>query len=48
MSLPAFILAPLPGKEDKQYHIDNEENYYPENHNANIKCDIAGGLHDNL
>ena len=44
--LPAFVLAPVPHESDKDYHIDNEENYYSENQNVN--CDIAGGLHDLL
>lgn len=44
--LPGFIVAPLPSSEDKEYYIDNGENYYPENHNSNVKCDIAGGLHE--
>jgi hypothetical protein len=44
--LPAFIVAPLPNKEDKQYLIENEEDYYSENHNSDVKCDIAGSLHE--
>jgi len=46
--LPSFIVAPLSSPEDKQYHIDEDENYYPENHEieGKIKCDIAGGLHE--
>lgn len=43
-SLPAFILAPLPREEDKQDAIDNDENYYPQNQELDVKCDIAGGL----
>lgn len=46
--LPSFILAPRPHEDDKQYNVDNEENYYPENHNSDVKCDIAGGLHENF
>ena len=48
VSLPSFILAPLPHEDDKQYAVDNEENYYPQNHELDIKCDIAGGLHDSF
>jgi len=46
--LPGFIVAPLSHPNDKQYRIENEENYYPENHEIEnkIKCDIAGGLHE--
>jgi hypothetical protein len=45
-TLPSFIVAPLPHEDDKEYHIDNDEDYYPENHNANVKCDISGCLHE--
>jgi hypothetical protein len=44
--LPGFIVAPLPHESDKEFLIDKGENYYPENHNSNVKCDIAGGLHE--
>lgn len=46
--LPGFIVAPLPHPTDKDYHIDNGEDYFPENHEAaeNIKADIAGALHE--
>ena len=47
-SLPSFILAPMPHEDDKQYRIDNGENYYPENHDSDVKCDISGGLHDSF
>jgi hypothetical protein len=45
--LPAFILAPIPHESDKQFSIDNNENYFPENHESNVKCDIGtlGELH---
>ena len=46
MALPPFILAPLPSPEDKQFHIDNGENYYPENHDIIVNADIAGSLHE--
>lgn len=44
--LPSFIVAPLPHEDDKQFSIKHGEDYYPENHNSNINCDIAGILHD--
>jgi hypothetical protein len=44
-TIPTFILAPLPNEADKEYYIDKGKNYYPENHNSNVKCDIAGNLH---
>jgi len=45
--LPAFIVAPHPHETDKKYRIDNNEDYYPENHKIEnkIKCNIAGELH---
>jgi len=42
--LPSFVLAPTPHEDDKQFHINNGENYYAENENVN--CDIAGNLHE--
>lgn len=46
--LPGFIVAPIPCKEDKPYLQDNEENWFPENHEIEdqIQCDIGGGLHE--
>lgn len=43
---PKFIVAPDPHPDDKEYHIDNEEDYYPENYNSDVKCDISGCLHE--
>lgn len=48
LDLPGFILAPLPAEEDKDYCIENGEDYFPQNHSSNVKCDIAGGLHELL
>jgi hypothetical protein len=50
MALPAFIVAPLPHKDDKAYNIGNKENYFPINPRkengdaANVKSDIGGNL----
>jgi hypothetical protein len=44
--VPSFILAPFPHEDDKQYKIDNGENYYPDNNGIDVKCDIAGDLHE--
>ena len=43
-----FIVAPLPHQDDKQYCIDNNKDYYPQNHESNVSCDIGGGLHELL
>ena len=47
-SLPKFVLAPDPHPSDKQYHIDNRDNFFPENHASKINCDISGCLHELL
>lgn len=44
--LPAFIVAPCPHPSDKAYLTDQGENYYADNHEADVACDIAGGLHE--
>lgn len=46
--LPGFIVAPLPNPEDKQYFIEEDTNWYPENHEAEVSADIGGGLHEHL
>lgn len=47
-NVPSFLLAPLPCPEDKPYHIGNGNNYYPENKQEQVNCDIGGSLHDEL
>ena len=46
--LPGFIVAPSPHPDDRQFHIDEGENWYPENRHADVKADIAGGVHELL
>jgi len=46
--LPGFILAPSPHESDKQYLIDNDEDYFPENHENDVNADIGGCLHELL
>ncbi len=46
MALPGFILAPNPHKDDKEYNKKEGNDYYPQNHNAKVNCDIGGNLHD--
>jgi len=48
MGIPGFIVAPCGHPDDKAYHQAHYENWYPENHEADVKCDISGGLHDQL
>jgi hypothetical protein len=47
-TLPGFVVAPVPHPTDKDYHIEQDEDYFPENHEAveNIKADIGGSLHE--
>lgn len=44
--LPGFIVAPFPHKDDKEFNIQEGNDYYPENNYNSIKCDIAGSLHE--
>jgi len=46
MDIPKFIVAPDPHPADKEYHQDNDENWFPDNSEANIECDLGGGLHE--
>lgn len=49
-SLPSFALVVRPHQEDKSYHQNNNENWFPEpDYKAlDAMCDIAGSLHDNF
>lgn len=45
--LPRFVVSPQPHPGDKQYHQDNNENWFPEFlNNKDGVCDVAGGLHE--
>ncbi len=48
VGLPGFILAPLVHEDDKEYDIERGNDYYPENHDSDVKCDISGDLHDSF
>lgn len=48
MALPGFIVAPCPHPDDREYHIENGENWYPENDESQVNGDIGGGLHELL
>jgi len=43
---PGFIVAPSTHPSDKEYHRKNLENWYPQNNDAVVKCDISGCLHE--
>jgi hypothetical protein len=46
--MPAFIVAPYPHIDDMRFNIEEGENYYPDNNDSYVKCDIAGSLHEVL
>lgn len=45
-ALPAFSLIPYPHPDDKNYHIENGDNYYAESDDS--ENNISGGLHEML
>jgi hypothetical protein len=46
MALPGFVVAPMPHPSDRDYCIENGENFYPEA--PDVSCDIAGELHTRM
>lgn len=44
--LPGFVVAPRPLPDDKAYAIEHNQNWYPQNHESKVECDIAGVLHE--
>ncbi len=44
-ALPGFCVSPSPHPDDRQYNIDEGEDYYPE---TEEHVDIAGSLHERL
>ena len=46
INIPAFVVAPRPHQDDKDYNKERGENWFPENHKAKIACDIGGSLHE--
>jgi hypothetical protein len=47
-TVPGWILAPSPHPDDREYNISKGENYFADNTDAQVLCDIGGGLHDRL
>jgi len=46
-TLPAFIVAPAPHPDDKEFNRKKGENWFPENPDeSKIKGDISGELHE--
>lgn len=43
IGIPGFIVAPAPHDDDKEYCINEGENWFPQQ--ADL-CDIGGGLHE--
>lgn len=48
MDIPQFIIAPDPHPSDKEYLRSVNSNWYTENHNSDVKCNIGGYLHELL
>ena len=46
ITLPAFIVAPDPHPDDREYRQQHGDDWFPENHTADIKCDLSGSLHE--
>lgn len=46
MALPKFIVAPDPHPEDREYHQEHGDDWYPENHGVEVTGDLAGSLHE--
>ncbi len=44
--IPGFILAPCPHDESKAYNRSRGEDYWPENHESDVKCDIGSALNE--
>lgn len=47
-TMPAFIVAPNPHQNDREYHVKRGENYFPENFLISNENDIVGGLPSRL
>lgn len=47
IAVPAFMLVPIGTEEDKAYHLEHGENWYPITPDVDL-CDIGGSLHDKL
>lgn len=47
-ALPKFILAPDPHPEDREFRNSQDDDWYPENHDSDVACDITGELHSEL
>ncbi len=48
MTLPKFIVAPDPHASDRPFLAERGENYFPENADTVVYCDLGGSLHDHF
>ena len=48
MDVPGFIVAPCPHPDDKEYCKEEGENWFPQNHESEVNCDISGDLHEHF
>ena len=44
--LPKFIVVPDPHPDDREFHRGEGDNWWPENLETGVRCDIAGSLHE--
>lgn len=45
--MPGFLVIPHPHPDDKEFHIKEGSDWYPESPEGEF-CDIAGTLHDRM
>lgn len=43
---PGYVVAPIPHSRDQQYKSEMGQNWFPENHDTDVKGQIAGVLFD--
>jgi len=48
MDVPGFLVIPNVHESDKQFNIDNGEDWYPKTPDIDDACDIGGCLHELL
>ncbi len=46
INIPRFIVAPSPHEEDKGYRTERGEDYFPENNDFEVVCNLGGSLHE--
>jgi hypothetical protein len=44
--IPGFIVVPCPHPDDREWHMERDEDWWPENNEPDVICDIGGSLHE--